>query len=227
MRDHPTFHPYRSDLGKTYINLSDLELRAGRPGKAVDLLVPARDSLRQVFRARKGDRLARNALASACDNLGEGLVGLGRYTEALAAYRECADLELELLRTNDPRFPPSGALLEIGLLGLARCYRQLGRDAEAAEATEQVISHIGGNPPNPVAIASELMHCSVNAKDRAAAERSADRAIVFLQRAVASRVRDIKLIRTDPIFDPLRARADFRACAGRLGVSRGCVRTLT
>jgi len=207
VRDNPTVLKYRSDLGKTYVNLSDLESQAGRPGKAVDLLGPACDSLRQVFRAREGDPLAREALATACVGLAGSLVDLGRYTEALAAYHECAALELELVRKKDPRFAPNYALLESGLLGLARCYRQLGR---VSEATEQLSRLWDGDPRDPVAISRELMLCSVNTKDRLAAEHYTDRAIDLLRKAVATRSSGLKSLRTDPAFNRVRSRPDFR-----------------
>ena len=47
VHDHPTVLTYHSDLGKTYLNLSVLESRADRPGDAVALLEPARESLRK------------------------------------------------------------------------------------------------------------------------------------------------------------------------------------
>jgi eukaryotic-like serine/threonine-protein kinase len=210
VRDNPTVLKFRTDLGKTYINLSDLESRAGRHGKAADLLGPACDSLRQVFRLREGDPTAREALSTACVGLASSLADLGRYTEALAAYRECADLELELLRKKDPHFRPDYTRLQTGLLGLARCYRRLGRVSEAVEAAKQLSSRWPNRPLEPIAIARELTFCAMNTKDRAAAERNANRAIDFLRTAVTARHRDLKSLRTDPSFDPLRARPDFR-----------------
>jgi tetratricopeptide (TPR) repeat protein len=207
VRDNPTVLKYRSDLGKTYVNLSDLESRAGRPGKAVDLLRPACDSLRQVFRARTGDTTAREALATASIGLASGLVDLGRYTEALPAYRECVELELELVRNKDPLFPPSDWLLQSGLLGLARCYRHLGRVSEAAEPLSLLSD---SKPLKPVAIARELTLCSLDTKDGLAAERYADRAIDFLRKAVATRAPDVESLRADSAFKPLLSRPDFQ-----------------
>ncbi len=209
VRDNPTVLTYRIDLGKTYINLSDLESRAGRPGKAVELLGPACDSLRKVFRTREGDTQAREALSTACLGLASSLDDLGRYPQALAAYRECADLELELLRKNDPHFRPGYTRLQTGLLGLARCYRQLGRISEAVEAARQLCPPWPNRTPEPIAIARELTYCAVNVQDRAAAERYANRAIDFLRTAVATRHRGLESLRTDPAFDPLRSRPDF------------------
>ena len=111
VHDHPTTIVYRSDMSKTYLNLSVLESRMGRPGDAVALLGPARGCLREVFRARPGDRAAREALATACGNLATGLLELGRYEEALEAYRECADLELELMPKKDSCSQPNPGLL--------------------------------------------------------------------------------------------------------------------
>ena len=119
MRSHPTVLKYRSDLGKTYINLSGLESKAGRPGQAVALLGPARDHLRQVFRLRSGDPAAREALSTACVDLAGGLMELGRHAEALEVYRECAGLELELVRTKDSRLSPDRNFLRSGLVGMA------------------------------------------------------------------------------------------------------------
>ncbi len=210
VRDNPTDHKFRTDLGKTYINLSELESQAGRPARAVDMLGPACKSLRQVFHAREGDRKAREALATACVGLADSLLDLGRYTEALAAYHECVNLELDLLRKKDSRFPPDYTRLQTGFLGLARCYRQLGRVSEAVEAAGQLSSPWPNKTLEPVAIARELTFGSVNTKDRAAAERYANRAVDFLRNAIAARHPGLKSLPTDPAFDRLRSRPDFR-----------------
>ncbi len=208
-RDNPTVLKYRADLAKTYANLSNLESLAGRPGKAVDLLRPACDSLRQVFRARESDPSARDALATVCGDLARGLFDLGRYTDALAAYRECSDLELELVRKRNSRFPASRLLLETGLLGMARCYRQLRRISEAVEAAEHLSSVWEGNPVEPFETARELTLCSMKAQDRPAAELYADRAIDLLRKAVETRGDYRNRVRTDPEFNPLRSRPSF------------------
>ena len=207
VRDNPDVPKYRSDLAKVYINLSDLENRAGRPGKAVDLLRPACDLLRQVVRSRGGDGEAREAMATACVGLAISLVDLGRHAEALPAYRECVELELKLVRNKDPRFPPHDWILQTGLLGLARCYRHLGRVSEAAEPLT-LLAEV--KIFDPVAIPRELMLCSLHTRERLTAEGYVDRSIDLLRKAVATRARDVESLRTDPAFNPLRSRPDFQ-----------------
>jgi tetratricopeptide (TPR) repeat protein len=207
VREHPTVIRYRSELGKTYLNLGGGEGQAGRHKEAVALLEPARALRPEVLRARPGDRSTAEALATACGALGSGLFELGRYAEALEAYRECADLEVG--RKKDPRFPPNRELLKTGLLGMARCCLHLGRVPEAAAAAEQLGSLWDGDPAGLVSIARELTLCSVDAKDRPAAGRYADRAVDFLRKAVAAGYRDVGSLRTVAVFNSLRSRADF------------------
>jgi tetratricopeptide (TPR) repeat protein len=210
VRDDPTVLKYRSDLGRTYINLGALESEAGRPGEAVMHLEPAREHLREVFRRRPRDRSARDALATACGDLGIGLDAVGRHAEALEAYRECARLELELLRGNDPKPPPSRLLLGTGLLGQARCHRHLGRIAEAARVAEEWRALCDGDPMELCSVAQELMHCSQAAEGTAGSRRYADRAMDLLREAVVAGFRNAEWLRTEPTLDSLRTRADFR-----------------
>ena len=210
VRDHPTVLPYRTILGKTYINLGVLEDKAGRSGRVVDLLGPARDHLREVHHARPGDLSAREALATACRNLAIALDGLGRHAEALEAYRECADLQLELARADDPRIRPNRGHLVAGLLGMARCHLHLGHVAKAIDAAETMRKVWAGDPRELIEIAVELILCSEAAASDGEARRYADRAMDLLREAVASGFRNPELLECEPIFAPLRKRPDFR-----------------
>ena len=66
-----------------------------------------------------------------------------------------------------------------------------------------------GDPKDLVSIARELTLCSVKARDGTTGVLYADRAMVFLRRAIESGYRDLETLRTDAIFNPLRSRADF------------------
>jgi len=209
VRDHPAVIAYRTNLGKTYMNLSDLARKAGRTGETMALLGPARDSLRKVFKSRPGDPDARADLAKACGDLARGLLELGRHEEALGAFRECADLELQLLGMNDPRLGPNWARIKTGLLGIARCCLQMGQVSEAAEAAEQLNSLCTDDSACRVEIARELALCSMNAKDATAARRYADRAMDVLKQAGRVGPRDLAALRTDTAFDAIRSHADF------------------
>ena len=55
----------RTDLGKTYLNLSGLETLALRPAKAVSLAQQAREHLRVAFRSRSRSRMRASMPSSA------------------------------------------------------------------------------------------------------------------------------------------------------------------
>ena len=209
VRDHPDVIAYRADLGKTYINLSDLERKAGRNGEAMALLGPARDALRKVFKSRPGDPDARADLAKACGDLGRGFLDLGRHEEALGPFRECADLELQLLGMNDSRFGPNWARIKTGLLGIARCCLQMGQVSAAAEAAEQLNALCSDDSACRVEIARELALCSVKAKDATSTRRYASRAMDVLKQAGRVSHRDLATLRTDSAFDAIRSYAGF------------------
>jgi hypothetical protein len=136
VRDYPERLPDRAALGRTYVNLAVLERKLGDLGRTAALLRPGRDCLRAVFEARPGDPSARDALATACGDLGEALEDTGRDAEALEAFRACADLELEMARESAPHAAPNRMLLRTGLLGTARCLRRLGDVEGAVKAVE-------------------------------------------------------------------------------------------
>jgi hypothetical protein len=147
-------------------------------------------------------------LSTAYCDLAGGLAELGRQTEALEAYSECVDLEIEL-GSKDSKSPPDLALLRAGLLGVARCDLRLGRVREASAAVERLASLANVDPEALVAIARELTRCSVDVKDRIEEAWYADRAMELLRRAVGAGYRNLEALRTESTFDPLRTRAEF------------------
>jgi tetratricopeptide (TPR) repeat protein len=206
VRGHPGRLPDRAALGRTYVNLAVPERKLGHLDRAVELLRPGRECLRVVFEARPGDPSARDAPATACVDLGETLEDLGHDTEALEAFRACADLELDPARASTPHAAPNRILLRTGLLGTARCLRRRG---QIEGAVEQLRSLGSPEPAEFVQLAEELARCSAAATDPAAARHHADEAIRLVRRAIATGHRDLASLRGEPGFAPLRGRRDF------------------
>jgi serine/threonine-protein kinase len=209
VRDHPERLPDRAALGRTYVNLAVLERKLGHLDRTVELLRPGRECLRVVFEARRGDPSARDALATACGNLGEALEDIGHDTEALEAFRACADLELDPARANDPHVPIDHTILRTGLLGTARCLRRLGDVEGAVKAVERLRALGPAEPAELAQVAGELASCSAAATDRAEARRYADAAMDLLRAAIAAGYRDLQAVLEEPGFAPLRGRRDF------------------
>lgn len=209
MRENPEVVVFRSDLGETYVNLSVLERRVGQPDAAVVLCQEACEKLRDVFHSWPGNDSARARLATACNELAGGLAELGRNEEALQAFRESVNLELELGSMRGPKFPPHHDTIKNGLLGMARCMAKLGRVSDAAEAAEKLSPVCGGHPEDLVAIARELALCSANASEQTAARVYGNRAIHYLTRAVRAGYRNLASMKTDPEFESLHSRSDF------------------
>ena len=209
VRDHPADLAYRANLGKTYINLSDLESKAGLLGKQWLCSVPLETLSGRCSNPGRAIRTPAQTWRKPAGDLARGLLELGRHEEALEAFRECADLELELVRMKDPRLGPNRARMKTALLGIARCRLHLGQVSEAAEAAEQLNSLCTDDSACRVEIVRELRICSVKAKDTTAARRYADRAMDVLKQAGRVSHRDRAALRTDTAFDAIRSRADF------------------
>ena len=147
-----------------------METKAGRIGGVVTLLVAARDNLRAVFYRRPSDPSAREALGTACIELGEGLVAADRHAEAMAAFRECASLELEFAGGGNSQFRPNRVLLAKGLLGVARCHLSLDEVVEADRVSQEWRALWNRDPVEHFFIAKELGRCFVAAHGTPQAE---------------------------------------------------------
>jgi len=156
-------------------------------------------------------------------NLAISYQALGRQAEALKLREEILALRQAKLGRDHPDTLLSG-------LGVASCLVRLGRGAEAAadcRRAAETWEKVGA--PDAYSLYNAACFRAVTAAALRAADQSpagarpaeaeADRALAWLERAVAAGYRDAANMATDHDLDALRHRADFKGLLARLSAA--------
>jgi tetratricopeptide (TPR) repeat protein len=215
--DRPTFVDDRSLLAKLWGEVGAL-------CRATKRFVPAEAAQRRALDLRR--RLAaerpesadlRSALACTLSDLAIVLGHVGKGQQVCRLLEEAIELHRDIVQTAPT--PARRQHLRDHHTLLALCLLGLGRHAEAARVTEQllVVTPHGRRQENPSAAAFLGRCAGLAARDQglpeeqrqALARAYGDRAVALLREAVRDGFTDAAVLRTAPAFAPLREREDF------------------
>jgi serine/threonine protein kinase/WD40 repeat protein/tetratricopeptide (TPR) repeat protein len=219
--DHPATAErpiFRVCRGATLHHLGVLRRLGGDTAGAVKLL---RDAA--AIRVRLADDFPRSVEYASdtglnLDWLGLGLRDLGQLEESAQRFREAAQRQRAALglRPTDPRIRD---LCRRHLANLATTLLRLGRPADAADAARE-LSRLAPDDPAVLLRAARLLAGCVARAERnpgfpypaglVLARGYGAEAIALARAAVAKGLVDVTPLRSDPDFDPLRGRDEFR-----------------
>jgi serine/threonine protein kinase len=209
--DHPETLKSMNNLASSYAAL-------GRNDEALEL----REATLALRKAKLGpdhpDTL------TTMNDLASSYAALGRPAEALKVREETLRLRRAKLGPDHPDTLLSRLIVASGLV-------QLGRGAEAAadcRPAAEAWEKRGGSDANSLynaacyraVTAAALRAADASPAGARQAEAEADRALAWLERAVAAGYRDAANMAEDHDLDALRHRADFKALLARLSATR-------
>ena len=174
--------------------------------------------LADLVRDQTEDDEARSLLGQSWTVSGEALARLGRYDEAVAAYREALRHHRAAFE-RAPRVVKFREALSEALGHLAESLLALRRPAEAAAAAREILTLRPRDAGELYGVARTFASCASLARPdgppgrRPDAGRRAylDAAMKVLRQAVDAGFRDARRLTEDVALDPLRHRADFQA----------------
>ncbi len=158
------------------------------------------------------------------NNLANSYQALGRQDEALKLHEARLALHVSKLGSDHPNTLLSRLLVASGLVRLGRGAEAAADCRRAAETWEKR----GGSDANSLynatcfraVTAAALRAADTSPAGTGQAEDEADRAMVWLERAVAAGYRDAANMTEDHDPDALRHRADFKELLARLSAAR-------
>ncbi len=158
------------------------------------------------------------------NNLANSYQALGRQDEALKLHEATLALHVSKLGSDHPNTLLSRLLVASGLVRLGRGAEAAADCRRAAETWEKR----GGSDANSLynatcfraVTAAALRAADTSPAGTGQAEAEADRALVWLERAVAAGYRDAANMTEDHDLDALRHRADFKELLARLSAAR-------
>jgi serine/threonine-protein kinase len=216
LREHPRDFEIRSSLVGLMMDLAVLERLEGRALQRMDLSHRAAEIAAALARENPMLFQARRTWAAALSDLSSAQSDAGRYAEAEQSARTSLDLHEQLSREvpSHPRFRYRVASSR-GALGKALL--KAGKHVEALamirsglptlEASEEPIQLY--NTACYLALASTITDPAEGPAGVDCQRRDADRAMDTIRRAIGRGWGGAEL-RTDPDFDSLRSRPDFR-----------------
>jgi tetratricopeptide (TPR) repeat protein len=208
--DHP-------DTLRSMLNLANSYQALGRHAEALKLL----EATLALQKAKLGPDHP-DTLSSML-NLARSYAALGRNDEALTLFEET-------LARREAKLGPDHPDTLLIRLGVARCLVRLGRGAEAAADCRRAsetweksgVSDAVGQYNAAcfrAVTATALRAADPSPAGARPAEADADRALAWLERAVAAGYRDAAHMAQDRDLDALRHRADFKGLLARLGAA--------
>jgi serine/threonine-protein kinase len=216
-RANPSDTNFQVHLAMTYANLGELHAETGHRQDGLKYL---RDGLRILEKVVADDPAKfwpRNMLGTTLGEMAKVLADLGRYAEALKAYRGAVAQHKTLVRTlpevGEYRSRLSGHYQE-----LAALQRQLRDHAAAVETLLERRKLWPHEPAELFTLARELVSCvllvdqrkaALTPKEKAQREKYADLAMETLRQAVANGYKDADHLKKDKDLDPLRSLSDF------------------
>jgi tetratricopeptide (TPR) repeat protein len=156
------------------------------------------------------------------------MYGLASSYQALGRHAEALKLHEEELARRQTRLGPDHPDTLLSRLGVASNLVQLGRGAEAvtdcrrAAETWEKLGRPDADSLYTAACFRAVIAAALRAADAspaAAKEAEADRAMTWLERAVAAGYRDAANMAVDHDLDALRHRADFKGLLARLSAA--------
>jgi serine/threonine-protein kinase len=214
VRLNPAVTEFQNDLAKCNFDKAGALDRLGRPAEAIDSYHKALDLRGELVRANPEHLDYRNDLALTLGNLGGTLWNLGRREEGLAAVRQALE-EHRLTFAQGPRVARYRKYLSQALAAVADMETRRGGLDEAVAATQERHKLWPGNAAELYAVARQFALVAAQKtpdepSGAGAARRYADLAMDALREAAAAGFDDSERLRTDPAWDALRTRADFK-----------------
>jgi len=213
---HPDVIGYQADLGLAYALQGQALARSGKPRDVFDRYGKAIDALEAALGRQAANAAARQYLGFAYRGRGDAYGGLGQTAEAVRDWDKAIPL-------------CEGEERTLARLSRARALARLGEHERAAAAAEEVAGAKSATASDlyrsagvyAAAVASLRDATANRAGAGAPAERYAARALSLLSAAQAAGYFNdpdrLAAFRKDRSLDPLRARADFKTWAARLG----------
>jgi serine/threonine-protein kinase len=210
-RDEPATSVYRRRLGQIEVNLGRILSQVNRPAEALAHSERGLSGLEQVADELPAVESYQRAVAECRDVLGLSQVAMGREEEALGSLDQ-ARTTLKRLIDDHPNFLAYQADLAENLLWTGSAYQNLGRAGDARRELSEARTLLGRMLPDGGTLYDLARTESRLVSLVPAGERSeqAARALAALRRAVAHGYRSTTALESDPSFDPLRDRAEFR-----------------
>jgi serine/threonine protein kinase/tetratricopeptide (TPR) repeat protein len=157
-------------------------------------------------------------------NLANSYAALGRQREALRLKEETLALRKAKLGTDHPDTLLSRLSVASGLTELGRGAEAAADCLSAAEAWEKLVTSDGNSMYNAACFravsAAALRAADQSPSARRQADAESDRALAWLERAIAAGFRDAAAMAEDHDLDALRHRADFKELLARLRTAR-------
>ena len=224
-QDHPTITRYRGDLAMTQYNIGERQLVAKRYAEALMSFDQARTLSEPLILESPKSLLLKQQLFAVQRGRGSALAELKRFQESAEAYeraisvgREAYDASASNLFRREVRGKQSLRMRSSARSG-ARSVSRRRRSQVLCSACEFMEHYPSLEPWDHLTLAALFSQASgevgrrsprLSVADAARRDAYAGSAIAALRRSMAAGSAYFDQLRTNPVFDPLRARADFQ-----------------
>ena len=211
-RDYPDVTDFRVTIANAHSLLGTVHEEMEQPHEARTAFLEAVKRFEALVQAHSGHADYQSNLADVLADLGN----LSRKEKNAAEARTWHEKSLEVRR----RLMTQHAGVPRFYLAVAASERSLSRPVDAAATLEKCRSLRLDSPIHLFEVARGFAECiplvgagksSLDAGERAARGRYADKAMQALQLAVKAGYKDAHKLEREPAFEPLRTRADFEA----------------
>jgi tetratricopeptide (TPR) repeat protein len=198
--------------------VGSVHLEAQRPMEAYGYLWQGAEVLRSTVDESPDDPYLRAQLGQHLFNLGLTLTKLSRPAEALRTFEEGVQHGKVALEAA-PQSASRRQALARHYYHISRIHRLAGRHAESAAAVRERARLFPDDPQELSEVCILMAHCVplvgggknlLSTEEESQRRQYADEAMDYLRRAIARGCKDIKRLREDRGFDPLRSRGDFQ-----------------
>ncbi|MBX7103550.1 MAG: tetratricopeptide repeat protein [Gemmataceae bacterium] len=207
--ENPSVTDYRSDLASTHNNFANLLMLLNRSAEAATQHDAALSLRRALAGAEPGNPGWRRGVALSLSNLGSMDTNAGRFEAAITRYRESAEIHERLVREH-PQVTDYKGGLAFALTGLGRALQRAGRPAEAVEPLRQAINIRRAITALNLDARYDLACCHALLAEVVNDPNEADRSLTALRQAVDAGYSKIGNLLSNPDFERLRTRDDFK-----------------
>jgi eukaryotic-like serine/threonine-protein kinase len=209
-REHPDLPDYREMQGRNLNDMGMVLFDLKQTKEAESRFADSLAVFEQLAREQPDVPDYPDIVAGLHDNLGALYRSIRRHAQSLASYAKALPIREKLAREH-PEVPAYREQLDAVRLGIAATNAARGEYQSATAAAAALLGQGRESGIQLYVAASVYALASGAVRDNAALRQAhAGRAIELLHKAVARRQPGMARLKTDPDFDPLRARLDFQ-----------------